>query len=121
VFALLQLGFANGRLADKPRALVLDYVKAEAAARGLPLPAPELVALWLDNLAPQRDVVEGAVGRLLESKDRFVRVLPRLLKVVRSNDTFAEQEEALRELIDEVRAHFRGKVDGWPSPLRASS
>ena len=121
VFALLQLGFANGRLADKPRAVVLDYVKAEAAARGLPLPAPELVALWIDNLAPQRDVVAAAVERLLGSKDRFVRLLPWLLKVTRSNDAFVEQEEALRQLIDEVRAHFRDKLDGLSSPLRASS
>ena len=121
VCALLQLGFANGRLDDKPRAVVLDYVRAEARAHGLSLPAPELVALWVDNLAPQRDVVAGAVERLLASKDRFVRLLPWFLKVTRSNDYFADQEEALRELIDEVRKHYRGKLDGWPSPLRASS
>jgi hypothetical protein len=121
VFALLQLGFANGRLADQPRAIVLEYVKAEAKARTLPLPSPDLLALWIDNLAPQRDVVAAAVERLLESKDRFVRLLPWLLKIARSNESFADQEEALRDLMEEVRKHYRDKIGGWPSPLRASS
>jgi hypothetical protein len=121
VFALLQLGFVNGRLADQPRALVFEYVKTEAKARSFPLPSHELLALWIDNLAPQRDVVAAAVERLLENKERFVRLLPWLLKVARSNDFFTGQEDALRELMDEVRRYYRGKLDGWPSPLRASS
>lgn len=121
VFALLQLCVTDGRLLEKPRSIVLDYVKAEAGARAIPLPASELIELWIDNLAPQLDAVQASVARLLEQKARFVRLLPWLLKIVRCQDTFPDQEEALRELIAEVRAHFRDKLDGWPSPLRASS
>jgi hypothetical protein len=118
VFALLQLAMSNGHLSDRAREIVLDYVKAEGEAAGCALPPVRSVELWIDNLAPPLDAVVTSVNNLLSEKDKFVRLLPRLLKVVRSQDSFAEQEEAVRELIEEVRQHFRRKLMDWPSHLR---
>ena len=49
----------TGRLGDEARDVVLDYVKAEAAAAGCAWPPFELVELWVDNLAPPLDGVFG--------------------------------------------------------------
>jgi hypothetical protein len=121
VFALLQIAMPGGCLAAGPRDIVLGYIEAEAAATGCPLPSAKSVELWIDNLAPPLDAVTGAVDRLLAEKDKFARLLPWLLKVVRSREGFADQEEAVRELIAEVRAHFRRKLMERPSQFRATS
>jgi hypothetical protein len=107
VFALLQLAMIDGRLSDESRDMVLDYLKAEADALAIQLPAFELIELWIDNLAPQRDAVVAAVTKLLGEKDKFARLLPWLLKVVRSQEAFPRPEESVRELIAAVRTHFR--------------
>jgi hypothetical protein len=114
VFALLQFAMADGRLGDRSRDIVLSYVQAEAQASGCPLPSPDLVELWIDNLAPPLDAVTAAVDRLLAEKAKFARLLPWLFKVVRGRDPFADQEDSIRELIDEVRLHFRRKLLEWP-------
>jgi hypothetical protein len=44
--------------------------------------------------------------------------LPWLLKLVRSQEAFATSEESVRELIAEVRAHYRRKLLERPTPLR---
>ena len=120
VFALLQLAMIDGRFGDESRDIVLDYVKAEAELLGLELPAFELIELWIDNLAPQLDAVSMSVMKLLKDKDRFARLLPWLLKVVRSKDSFPKPEESVRDLISEVRTHFRSTHDR-PKPVRATS
>lgn len=120
VFALLQLAMPNGRLGDRSREIVLDYVRAEAVAAGRVLPPMENVELWVDNLAPPLESVVAAIARLLKEKDKFVRLLPWLLKVVRSRETFAVQEESLRDLIAEVRLHFRRKLMELPAHSRAT-
>lgn len=122
VFLLLQLAMAtSGRLADAPRAQILEYVKVEAGVLGLPLPGFDLIALWIDNLAPPLDAVSGAAKKLLNEKGKFARLMPWLLKVVRSQDSFPAPEDALRELMAEVRAHFREVDGGWPGNRRATS
>jgi len=121
VFALLHISMPEGRLADRPRAIVHDYVRTEAGVLGLPLPSFELVELWIDNLAPTRDAVTASVTKLLGDKAKFARLMPWLLKIVRSQDSFLEQEDALRELMAEVRAHFRESGGGRPGNRRASS
>jgi hypothetical protein len=118
VFALLQLAMSNGHLGDRAREIILDYVRSEADAAGCALPPIKAIELWIDNLAPPLDAVVTSVTSLLAEKDKFVRLLPQLLKVVRSQDSFAEQEESVRELIEEVRQHFRRKLIEWPSQLR---
>lgn len=118
VFALLQLGMGDGTLTDAARQAVLGYVATEAQATGREA-APELVELWLDNLAPQSDAVAFAVNSLMDKKDKFARLLPWILRIVRSRDTFAVQEQSVRELIEEVRQHFRRKLQTWPDDLRA--
>jgi len=120
VFALLHIAMPDGRLGEKPRGIVLDYVRAEAAAVDCPLPAAESVELWVDNLSPPLDGVVSAVGSLLAEKDKFARVLPWLLKIVRSQETFAIQEDAIRDLIAEVRLHYRRKLMEFPSHFRAT-
>jgi hypothetical protein len=120
VFALLQLAMPEGRLHDKARDIVLAYVKSEAEAAGRPLPPAGLIDLWIDNLAPPLDAVVAAVNQLLAEKEQFVRLLPWLLKVMRTRDDFAVQEESVRELIAEVRQHFRRKLRDWPAHVRAS-
>jgi hypothetical protein len=120
VFALLQLAMADGTLGNRERAIVLDYVRAEAAAAGCPLPASQSVELWIDNLAPPLDSVVGAVNELLAEKDKFVRLLPWLLKLLRVQDDFAAQEESVRELIAAVRLHFRRKLLDRPAGIRAA-
>jgi hypothetical protein len=120
VFALLQLAMPDGRLTAAARDIVLGYVQAEAEATGSPLPPPAAVELWVDNLAPPLDTVVASVDRLLAEKDKFARLLPWLLKTVRSREAFADQEESVRELIAEVRAHFRRKLMEWPSHFRAT-
>lgn len=120
VFALLQLAMAEGRLDDKPRAIVLEYVRAEAEAARISLPPADQVELWIDNLAPPLDAVVSAVDRLLGERDKFVRLLPWLLKLVRTRDDFAAQEHSVRDLIAEVRLHFRRKLLDWPAHSRAT-
>ncbi len=120
VFALLQLAMGDGRLNDVAREIVLGYVSGEAAASACPMPAAGLVELWIDNLAPPLEAVAAAVTGLLSEREKFARLLPWLMKLVRSQDDFAVQEESLRELIDEVREHFRRKLLDWPGGLRAT-
>lgn len=120
VFALLQLAMLSGRLGDASRAIVLDYVKAEAKVLGLELPAIELIELWIDNLAPPLDAVAASVTKLLEDKDKFARLLPWLLRVARSQEAFPKLEESVRDLIAEVRAHFRSAPRDRPKPVRAT-
>ena len=115
VFALLQLSMPDGRLGDAPREMVLGYVQAEAAVTNCPLPQAALVELWIDNLAPPLEAVADAVERLLGEKDKFARLLPWLLKITRSRQAFADQEESVRDLIAEVRSHFRRKLMDWPA------
>ncbi|HUG62719.1 MAG TPA: hypothetical protein VMP03_12785, partial [Methylomirabilota bacterium] len=58
---------------------------------------------------------------LLDDKDKFTRLLPSLLRVMRSRDSFADEEESFRELMAEVRQHFRSSVNDLPlDPLRAT-
>jgi hypothetical protein len=114
VFALLQFAMPDGRLSDRSRDIVLSYVQAEAQATGCSLPSPDLVELWIDNLAPPLDAVTAAADRLLAEKAKFARLLPWLFKVVRGREAFVDQEESIRELIDEVRSHFRRKLLEWP-------
>ena len=121
VFALLHLAMAGGRLGDAARTMVLAYMRAEAEAASCALPADADVELWIDNLSPPLDAVKASVDNLLAEKDKFVRLLPWLLKVVRSQDSFAVQEESVRELIAEVREHFRRKLFEWPANIRATS
>ena len=120
VFALLQLAMPEGRLDDETRDIVLDYVKTEAKAFRYKLPAFELIELWIDNLAPQLDVVTASVAKLLEDKDKFARLLPWLMKVVRSQEAFPKPEESVRELIAEVRTHYRS-APPRPKPVRATN
>lgn len=120
VFAMLQLAMLDGRLDDESRDIMLDYIKAEAKALRYQLPAFELIELWIDNLAPQLDVIAASVTRLLEDKDKFARLLPWLLKIVRSQDAFPKPEESVRELIAAVRAHYRS-APPRPKPVRATS
>jgi hypothetical protein len=120
VFALLQLAMLDGRLTAAARDIVLGYVEAEAEATASPLPSPTAVELWVDNLAPPLDAVAASVDRLLAEKDKFARLLPWLLKAVRSREAFADQEESVRELIAEVRGHFRRKLMERPSHVRAT-
>lgn len=121
VYALLHLAMPEGRLGDGPRSLILDYVEAEAGAAVRRLPPQELVELWIDNLAPSLDSVVAAVQSLVDEKDKLARLLPWLLKIVRSQESFAVQETAIRELIAEVRGHYRRKLLQWPVRVRAIS
>jgi hypothetical protein len=121
VFALLQLSMTGGRLGAAPREVIYRYVRSEAGVLGIKLPAFELIALWIDNLAPPLDAVSGSVTKLLRDKARFSRLLPWILKVVRSQADFPEPEESLRELITQVRAHFRDLDGDLPQGIRLSS
>ena len=120
VFALLQLAMPNGRLSTAARVGVLNYVKAEAQALGCVVPPHAYIELWIDNLAPTLDAVATSVANLLADKNKFARLLPWLLKVMRCQESYSQQEEAVRELISEVRRHFRHKLFEWPSDLRAT-
>jgi hypothetical protein len=120
IFALLTLAMPDGRLTDAARAVLLGYAESEAAASRCTMPPRRYIELWVDNLAPALDAIVEAVTNLLTDKDRFARLLPWLLKVVRSRDCSFDQEEAVRELIAEVRQHFRSKVIEWPGDLRAT-
>jgi len=85
------------------------------------MPPRRYVKLWIDNLSPPLDAVIDSVTSLLDDKDRFSRLLPSLLRVARSRDSFAEEEDAFRELMTEVRRHFRSSVIDLPiDPLRAT-
>lgn len=121
VFALLHLSMLTGRLAPQTRDHVLSYVRTEAGVLGLPLPGQDLIELWIDNLAPQLDTVTGAVKALLGDRARFARLMPWLLKVVRSQEGFPKQEDALRDLMAEVREHFRNADDGQPDNHRRAT
>jgi hypothetical protein len=119
VFALLQICMSDGRLADAPRAVIQSYVRGEAGALGLKLPALELIELWIDNLAPSLDTTSAAVKRVLENKARFSRLLPWVMKIVRCQPDFPEQEASLRQLMADVREHFRDSGRELPQGLRA--
>lgn len=121
VFALLQLSMTDGRLGEEPRTVIHRYVRSEAGVLGLKFPAPELIALWIDNLAPPLDAVSAAITRLLSDRAKFSRLLPWLLKIVRSQTDFPDQEESLRQLMADVRVHFRDVEAALPQSLRASS
>ncbi len=117
-FTLLQIAMAEGRLGDREREVVLDYVAAEAAAVKIPLPPQAAVELWVDNLAPPLDSVVAAIGRLLSEKDKLVRLLPWFLKLVRSREA-AGEERSISELIAEIRLHYRRKLQDSPGPARS--
>lgn len=119
VLALLQLAMPTGRLSAVARVAVLNYVKAEAQTLGLLAPPYGYVDVWIDNLSPPLDAVTAAVTRLLADKDKFARLMPWLLKIVRCQETSGEHEDAMRELFSEVRRHFRRRELRWPSDLRA--
>jgi hypothetical protein len=120
VFALLHLAMGEGRLDDAARDIVLSYVKEEAAAVGCAMPSAGLVELWIDNLSPPLEAVASAVTELLERKDKFARLLPWLLKVVRSRNSSAAEEASVRELMAEVRNHFRRQLEEYaPLDMRA--
>lgn len=121
VYALLHVGMTDGRLSDASRRLVLDYVRSEAAQAGCALPSDKLIKLWVDNLSPPLSAVTVSVGRLLAERQRFARVLPWLLKIARSQQDFADQDESLFELIAEIRQHYRQTLRGRPSSTRAIS
>lgn len=119
VIPLLQIAMPNGRLSATARVAVLNYVKSEARALGCAVPPHAYIELWIDNFAPTQDMVTTSVTNLLTDKERFARLLPSLLKVARSHESFPEHEESIRDLIQRVRLHFRDKVLRWPRDLRA--
>jgi hypothetical protein len=121
VYGLLQLAMLDGRLGEEPRQAIFGYVMEEAKLRGLEAPAPDLLALWIDNLSPPLDAVAISVARVLEDKDKFARLLPRLLDVARSTTGFPNPDESLRSLIAAVRAHFRTSPNDQPVSVRARS
>jgi hypothetical protein len=114
VVALLHLAMPDGRLEEKARSAVLGYVRAEIEAVGAQMPAADLIELWIDNLSPPLDMVLDAVSSLLEDKERFARFLPWLLKVMRTFDTYSQETESVRDLLEAVRAHYASRP-----PLRA--
>jgi hypothetical protein len=116
VAALLHMAMPDGRLDDKPRAVILEYVRAEIEALHAQMPAADAVELWIDNLSPPLDRVVAAVNSLLEDKERFARFLPWLLKVMRSLDTYSQETDSVRELMIAVRAHYSARP-----PLRTPS
>jgi hypothetical protein len=120
VFALLQLAMPDGRLGHAARTAVLQYIRHEAEAAHCVMPPGGYVELWVDNLSPPLDAVLSSVRNLLLDREKFARLLPSLLKVVRCQDRSAEEGQALRELIAEVRQHFRSKTLDWPGDLRAT-
>jgi hypothetical protein len=120
VFALLHIAMSDGGLSDEARAVVLNYVNAEAEAVGAAYPPPELIDLWVGNLAPPLDAVRAAVKTLLNDREKFARLLPWLLKVARCPGAVDVPEEALRELFAAVRRHFRWAPRNFPSDLRAT-
>ena len=85
------------------------------------MPPSDLTELWIDNLAPPLDAVVASVASLLTDKEKFVRLLPWLLKAARSVDLFSLQEELLRRLMQDVRFHYRQKYRDPRISLRASS
>jgi hypothetical protein len=121
VYALLQVAMAEGRIGDNARRVIVDHVNAEAKALRYPMPSAEIVGLWLDNLAPSLDSVMSAVERLLEDRERLARLLPWLLKLVRSEESLTGQEESLRDLFAEIRAHFRHRLPDRPLSRRVVS
>ena len=80
VYGLLQLAMIDGRLGETPRQTIIGYLGEEAKVRGLEVPAPELLALWIDNLSPPIDAVAVSVSRVLEDKDKFARLMRWLLE-----------------------------------------
>jgi hypothetical protein len=48
----------------------------------------------------------------MTDKDRIARLLPWLLKLMRSFDFYAGEEASIRELMNAVRLHFRGSLAG---------
>ncbi len=120
VFALLHIAMGEGALGEEARALVLDHVRAEAAASRIAMPPQKLVDLWIGNLAPPLESVTGSVKSLLGDRERFARLLPRLLKAARAPGAVAAPEEALRDLFAAVRRHFRSVPRDYPRDLRAT-
>jgi hypothetical protein len=119
VFALLQLAMPDGRLGEKARAIILDYVKAEAEATQCRMPAAEAVELWVDNLSPPLETVVASITSLLANKDKVARLLPWLLKVMRSMDNYLGEETSVRELMAAVRTHYHRDLAGQAAPHRA--
>lgn len=120
VFALLHLAMPEGRLSHMARTAVVQYARQEAEAQNCRTPFGSHVELWVDNLAPPLDAVLGSVRTLLQDREKFARVLPFVLKVMRARGKTTEGEEALRELIAEVRQHFRNQPLEWSRDLRAT-
>ncbi len=120
VFALLQLAMPAGRLGYTARMAVIQYIRQEVEAHGRKPPFGGHLELWVDNLAPPLELVLGSVRNLLQDREKFARVLPFALKVLRARGRTAEGEEALRELIAVVREHFRHQPIEWSRDLRAT-
>ena len=120
VFALLQVAMTEGVLGDAARAVVVDYVNAEAEAVGCAAAPAELISLWVRNLAPPLDAVQDAVNNLLADRDKFARLIPSLLKIARCEDTPTVSEESLRALFTAVRRHFSDHPSDLPGALRAT-
>jgi hypothetical protein len=120
VFALLHLAMAEGKLRLRSRQIVLDYVRAEADAMRHPLIPSDTIGFWIDNLSPPLDAVVASVEHLLTQKEKLTRLLPWLLKVVRSWDSSHIPEERVLELIEEIRQHFRKEPPlDTPANIRA--
>jgi hypothetical protein len=120
VFALLQIAMRDGSLSEEARAVVADYVRAEATAAGVAFPPGDLVELWVGNLSPPLASVSAAITRLLEDRERTARLLPYLLKVARQRENSASMEKSLHELMAAVRRHFQARPRGFPRTLRAT-
>ena len=111
VFALLHLAMPEGRLGEASRSTILEYVRSEAELARCAAPPAASVELWIDNLSPPLDAVCDGVRTLLADKDKFARLLPWLLKIMRGFDTYAADQTSIRELLAAVRAHYRDHVD----------
>ena len=120
VFALLHVAMRDGFLGDGARSVIFSYVQAEAEEAGCVLPPDELIALWLDNLAPNLDCVIPAVKRLFNDRDKVSRLLPWMVQLARSEPDLAGLEGLLRDLIAEVRRYFRPPPHDHTGDLRAS-
>lgn len=120
VFALLQLAMRDGRLSHTARTAVLQYVRQEVESEKGRMPLGAHLETWVDNLAPPLDSVLDSVRNILLYREKFARLLPFVLKVVRARGRNAADEDALRVLIAEVRQHFRHTPFEWSRDLRAT-
>jgi hypothetical protein len=119
VFILLHLAMAEGKLRLRSRQIVVDYVRMEAEAARCPALPADTIGLWIDNLSPPLDSVVASVERLLTDKDKLTRLLPWLLKIVRSWDSSPIPEGAVLDLIEKIRQHFRQRPLDPPANIRA--